>query len=115
MSIEDVNKLAKGQVWIGKDALKFNLIDELGSLDDAIEKAANLAEINKYNVEKIYKKKSRFSNFLPFLIDEIGMKNKIITKNLDIEYRFEALFTNMKNYNDPKALYYLCGTCLFIN
>ena len=115
ISIEDVNKLAKGQVWIGKDALKFNLIDEIGSLDDAIEKAASLAEIDEYNVKRIYKKKSRFSNFLPFLINEIGMKNEIINKNLDIEYRFEALFTNIKNYNDPKALYYLCGTCLFIN
>ena len=115
MSIEDVNKLAKGQVWIGKDALKFNLIDEIGSLDDAIEKAASLAEIDEYNVKRIYKKKSRFSNFLPFLINEIGMKNEIINKNLDIEYRFEALFTNISNYNDPKALYYLCGTCLFIN
>ena len=115
ISIEDVNKLAKGQVWIGKDALKFNLIDEIGSLDDAIEKAASLAEIDEYNVKRIYKKKSRFSNFLPFLINEIGMKNEIINKNLDIEYRFEALFTNISNYNDPKALYYLCGTCLFIN
>ena len=115
MSIEDVNKLAKGQVWIGKDALKFNLIDEIGSLDDAIEKAASLAEIDEYNVKRIYKKKSRFSNFLPFLINEIGMENEIINKNLDIEYRFEALFTNISNYNDPKALYYLCGTCLFIN
>ena len=115
ISIEDVNKLAKGQVWIGKDALKFNLIDEIGSLNDAIEKAASLAEIDEYNVKRIYKKKSRFSNFLPFLINEIGMKNEIINKNLDIEYRFEALFTNISNYNDPKALYYLCGTCLFIN
>ena len=115
ISIEDVNKLAKGQVWIGKDALKFNLIDEIGSLDDAIEKAASLAEIDEYNVKRIYKKKSRFSNFLPFLINEIGMENEIINKNLDIEYRFEALFTNISNYNDPKALYYLCGTCLFIN
>ena len=115
ISIEDVHKLAKGQVWIGKDALKFNLIDEIGSLDDAIEKAASLAEIDEYNVKRIYKKKSRFSNFLPFLINEIGMKNEIINKNLDIEYRFEALFTNISNYNDPKALYYLCGTCLFIN
>ena len=115
ISIEDVNKLAKGQVWIGKDALKFNLIDEIGSLDDAIEKAASLAEIDEYNVKRIHKKKSRFSNFLPFLINEIGMKNEIINKNLDIEYRFEALFTNISNYNDPKALYYLCGTCLFIN
>ena len=115
ISIEDVNKLAKGQVWIGKDALKFNLIDEIGSLDDAIEKAASLAEIDEYNVKRIYKKKRRFSNFLPFLINEIGMENEIINKNLDIEYRFEALFTNISNYNDPKALYYLCGTCLFIN
>ncbi len=115
ISLEDVNKLAKGQVWIGKDALKFNLIDEIGSLDDAIEKAASLAEIDEYNVKRIYKKKSRFSNFLPFLINEIGIKNEIINKNLDIEYRFEALFTNISNYNDPKALYYLCGTCLFIN
>ena len=115
ISIEDVNKLAKGQVWIGKDALKFNLVDEIGSLDDAIEKAASLAEIDEYNVKRIHKKKSRFSNFLPFLINEIGIKNEIINKNLDIEYRFEALFTNISNYNDPKALYYLCGTCLFIN
>ena len=115
MSIKEVNKLAKGKVWIGKDALKFNLIDEIGSLDDAIEKAANLAEIDKYDVERIYNKKSRFSNFLPFLINEIGMKNEILNKNLDIEYRFEALFNNISNYNDPKALYYLCGTCLFIN
>ena len=115
MSIEDVNKLAKGQVWIGKDALKFNLIDEMGSLDDAIEKAANLAEIDKYDVKRIYKKKSRFSNFLPFLMNKIDMKNEILNKNLDIEYRLEALFTNIRNYNDPKALYYLCGTCLFIN
>ena len=115
ISIEDVNKLAKGQLWIGKDALKFNLIDEIGSLDDAIEKAASLAEIDEYNVKRIHKKKSRFSNFLPFLINEIGMKNEIMNKNLDIEYRFEALFTNISNYNDPKALYYLCGTCLFIN
>ena len=115
ISIEDVNKLAKGQVWIGKDALKFNLIDEIGSLDDAIEKAASLAEIDEYNVKRIHKKKSRFSNFLPFLINEIGIKNEIMNKNLDIEYRFEALFTNISNYNDPKALYYLCGTCLFIN
>ena len=115
MSIENVNKLAKGQVWIGKDALKFNLIDEIGSLDNAIKKAANLAKIDKYNVERIYKKENRFSKFLPFLINEIGIKDKLLVKNLDIKYRFETLFSDIKNYNDPKALYYLCGTCLLIN
>ena len=47
--------------------------------------------------------------------DQTIYTGKIINKNLDIEYKFEALFTNISNYNDPKALYYLCGTCLFIN
>ena len=62
-------------------------------------KAANLAKIDKYNVERIYKKENRFSKFLPFLINEIGIKDKLMVKNLDIGYRFETLFSDIKNYN----------------
>ena len=42
-------------------------------------------------------------------------KDNIINKDLEIDYRFEALFSDIKNYNDPKSVYYLCGTCIFIN
>ena len=115
MSIEEVNKLAKGQVWTGKDSIELNLIDEIGSLKNAIKKAASLANIERYTVKRIYKRKSRLSNFLPFIINEFLTKDNIINKDLEIDYRFEALFSDIKNYNDPKSVYYLCGTCIFIN
>ena len=115
LSIEEVNKLAKGQVWTGKDSIELNLIDEIGSLKNAIKKAASLANIERYNVKRIYKRKSRLSNFLPFIINEFLTKDNIINKDLEIDYRFEALFSDIKNYNDPKSVYYLCGTCIFIN
>ena len=115
LSIEEVNKLAKGQVWTGKDSIELNLIDEIGSLKNAIKKAASLANIERYNVKRIYERKSRLSNFLPFIINEFLTKDNIINKDLEIAYRFEALFSDIKNYNDPKSVYYLCGTCIFIN
>ena len=68
-----------------------------------------------YTVKRIYNRKSSLSNFLPFIINEFLTKDNIINKDLEIDYRFEALFSDIKNYNDPKSVYYLCGTCIFIN
>ena len=48
LSIEEVEKIAQGHVWIGQDALDIKLVDALGNLDDAIAKAAELAELDKY-------------------------------------------------------------------
>jgi len=45
MDKSDVDKIGQGQVWTGMDALNHGLIDELGNLDDAIESAAALAEL----------------------------------------------------------------------
>lgn len=43
-----VEKIAQGRVWLGQDAIKLKLIDQLGGLDDAIEKAAKLANLTDY-------------------------------------------------------------------
>lgn len=48
MSTEAVENIAQGHVWLGKDALKIKLVDQLGSLDDAIGKAAKLAKLDSY-------------------------------------------------------------------
>ena len=48
LSVEDVEKIAQGRVWLGQDALKNKLVDQLGSLDDAVVKAAKLAKLDKY-------------------------------------------------------------------
>lgn len=48
MTVEQVENVAQGRVWLGQDALKIKLIDQLGGLDDAIAKAAKLAKLTEY-------------------------------------------------------------------
>jgi protease-4 len=47
-----VEAIAQGRVWLGQDAFKHKLVDQLGSLDDAIAKAAKLAKLDKYYTSK---------------------------------------------------------------
>ena len=50
MKTADVDKIAQGRVWLGKDALRIRLVDQLGSIDDAIAKAAKLAKMQDYSI-----------------------------------------------------------------
>jgi len=45
MSPEAVDRIARGRVWSGKDALDRKLVDKLGSLEDAIASAAARAKL----------------------------------------------------------------------
>ena len=45
-SYSDIDKVAQGRVWTGNQALKHGLVDELGGLDHAIERAAELANVD---------------------------------------------------------------------
>lgn len=48
MSVNQVENIAQGRVWLGTDAKNIKLIDGFGSLDDAVAKAAQLAKISDY-------------------------------------------------------------------
>ena len=48
-SVEAIEEIAQGRVWLAYDALKNKLVDEIGSLDKAIEKAAKLAKLSEYH------------------------------------------------------------------
>lgn len=50
MKTAEVDKIAQGRVWLGKDAIKIRLVDQLGSIDDAIAKAAKLAKMQDYSI-----------------------------------------------------------------
>lgn len=49
LKVEDVEKIAQGRVWLGQDALQLKLVDQLGTLDDAVNKAAKLAKVTEYH------------------------------------------------------------------
>ncbi len=42
-AFESVDEIAQGRVWTGADALKIGLVDEIGTLEDAIKYAASMA------------------------------------------------------------------------
>ena len=53
MTLEEADEVAQGRVWTGKEALENGLVDSLGSLEDAINIAADLAEIEDYRIRKL--------------------------------------------------------------
>lgn len=51
MSMEAVEEIAQGRVWLGSKATKIGLVDSLGNLQDAINYAAGLANIENYKTK----------------------------------------------------------------
>ena len=49
MKPEQVDEIGQGRVWLASDAVKIKLVDKLGSLDDAVKKAAELAKMKEYH------------------------------------------------------------------
>ncbi|MFK5921099.1 MAG: signal peptide peptidase SppA [Verrucomicrobiota bacterium] len=64
MSIEQVDEIGQGRVWIGKDALEIGLIDEFGGLDKSIEVAAKMAKIEDYSIVEYPQQKASFEALL---------------------------------------------------
>lgn len=52
MKTAQVEDVAQGRVWLGTDALRLKLVDQLGGLEEAMTKAAQLAKLKKYHAEE---------------------------------------------------------------
>jgi protease-4 len=61
MKVEDVRKIADGRVFTGEQAVKVGLVDQLGTLEDSIKVAANLAGIKEE--PEVVTKKDKLSFF----------------------------------------------------
>ena len=94
MRYEEVHAIAKGRIWSGEKALQLGLIDKIGDLDDALESASNMAEIDDYKVVRYFKELDPFEIFINELLDnldikfEFGNRSKQIINLLNSEYKF---------------------------
>ena len=68
MKVEEVEKIAQGRVWTGEDAKKIKLVDQLGGLEKAVTKAAELAKLKEHKT-KSYPAPPTF--FEQFNLDQI--------------------------------------------
>ena len=117
ISIEEANLIAKGRVWSGVDALEVGLIDQIGSLDDAIDKAKDLAAIKDYYLKEYDKTKNNISLIIEFL-NLFSFKNDLEMRDnlyVNLKNEFISIFKWSKNLNDRNQLYYICDECIIIN
>lgn len=97
MSKEEVYPLADGRIYSGRQALEINLVDELGDLDDAIAKAADLGGIvGEPNIIE-YERIPSFEDLLLGFSSQIGKTDaQRVTEAFDtlsaptLEYRYVA-------------------------
>jgi protease-4 len=81
-----VDSIGQGRVWSGVDALKINLVDELGGTNEALAYAAKMAKITDYKIEEMPKRKDPFAMFLNNKEEEV--EARLIKKNLGAQYQF---------------------------
>ncbi|MCL1827238.1 MAG: signal peptide peptidase SppA [Candidatus Cloacimonetes bacterium] len=77
----DVESIAQGQVWSAQRAKQYKLIDEIGSLTDAINKAASIASISNYSISYFPERKTFFNVFIEENLN-FPMMKLLLTKNL---------------------------------
>lgn len=88
MSESKVRKIAEGRVWNAMKAKELGLVDEIGSLQTAIEWVANKADIyNKYNVSIYPLYKPNIWDMLPSIEMETSIKKQYTTKELEEAYK----------------------------
>ena len=101
MSQTDVDSIGQGRVWTGSDALKINLVDELGGLNDAIAYAVKKAKLTDYKLVELPKQKSPFDSFLGK--KEAELESRLIKKNLGISYSYFKQLQKIINVKGVQA------------
>ncbi|MDP9501148.1 signal peptide peptidase SppA [Bisgaard Taxon 45] len=128
MTVEEVNKVAQGKIWLGEEAVKHNLVDELGHFNLAVEKASELAnqlleeneKVDNFAVQWMVEEEPNFlTNLLPNIKRRIQawVGNTLIeSMALPVEYReLKKHFGLLNKMNDPTGKYLYCLTCSTIN
>jgi protease-4 len=112
MTVEEVDAIAGGKVWIGRQAKDMGLVDELGSLDDAITAAAALAEIEDYQPRRFGTPITPQQLFFEELGSEFGVSlpRALGTAITWLSPIHEPL-RMMTHLNDPKHVYLQCFDC----
>ncbi|MDO4190890.1 MAG: signal peptide peptidase SppA [Bacteroidales bacterium] len=110
MSQDSIKAIAEGRVWSGVDALAIGLVDELGGLDMAIAKAAELAKINNYVTKNFPAQKSKMEELTDLLSGKSDKKEeKMLQKALGDNYQIYQAIKNVKEQQGIMAIspYYI--------
>lgn len=127
MDIEDVDLVAQGQVWTGTQAINRGLIDNLGTMEDAIEAAARIANLDEYTWRYIERPLSPGEQLLQSMIQNFGMAASVssIAQSFELNNSVRTPWTlwgsmlemvsPLMQFNDPADVYTLCEFCVLLH
>ena len=100
MKVEQVEDIAQGRVWLGNDALGIKLVDAIGSLDDAVKKAAELAKLKEYHTASYPEE----SDWLSSLLDQATQKSYLDEQMKETLGEYYEPLRLVKNMNRQSAI-----------
>ena len=100
LKVEQVEEIAQGRVWLGCDALPIKLVDAIGSLDNAVKKAAELAKLKEYHTSAYPNEPS----WLDALLDTAGDKSYLDEQMEATLGEYYEPFKLVKNLNRQSAI-----------
>lgn len=100
MTTAQVDSLAQGRVWSGEEALKKGLVDEIGSLNDALAYAAKQNGISSYGIVTYPTYKLSFQD----LIDRYTMKVKSQSIKQEVGNEAYKLYENLHKLSEQQGV-----------
>ena len=119
----EVHEIAQGRVWTGNQALANGLIDQLGDLNDAIVVAAEIADLNDYQIDYRRKEMTPIEVLLTGLNSNVAASLQGLGLTLPIESsipdnnlvryakKILAPLSFIDTLNDPQNIYLYCEKC----
>lgn len=115
MTLEQVDNIAQGRVWSGKKALKLGLVDELGDMEQAVAKAAKLADLTLFDTEVIEQELTPEQLFIQQIFASVSSYLPASLGQSSIVEQMLAQWTNslktIVSFNDPNHVYVYCDNC----
>ena len=98
-TFEEIDAVGSGRVWSGKRAKEIGLVDEIGSLNDAVKYAASKANVAEYEAVSYPAKVDKFEQIMSSLKQESITTNYVKSQMGEENYQLFKVFSdqNFKN------------------
>ncbi len=110
--LSEMEKIAEGRIWTGQDALNNGLVDQLGDLNDAIDYAASINELDSYQVETLTPPLNPRERLIAQFFDsQISAALANVVPNWQLFNQIAGQAPAIDKFSDPLGQYSFCAVC----
>lgn len=100
LSFEEVDEIGEGRVWSGVTSLELGLIDGIGGLNDAVNKAVELAELDEYRIVEYPTKK----DFMDRIMSDFMVSNSFDFVENSLGESYMQIINKLERINNMEGI-----------